>query len=384
MSAMTFRAWVLAALIGASAVLLAGCGGGGGGSRRLQRCVRDGESDALTVADVQQVIAQAVGEAQARRRQGDDRGRRPRGQRARACSRMNGARATFTITSGTRRHGGGLEGVQRCRSSSRRSRRRSPARTCRPRAMRSRRAPRARSSRALQSAAKPISRRAAVRRAVQSAVVLGPEPAGDAPERSARSAAPLGLAADPGGLPLYKNGTVVGGIGVMADGDLSVDLDIIDVDTDVDELIAVAGGSGFAAPADRRADHITVDGRTLRYVDSESIASNPAAAPPFACDRRVAGVLDQRPRLRRKPDRRRRRVRHARVGLSADRPTRRSPDSVRTSLVDAANMPSLSADSRHRRPAHASRGHADPSRAGSTSRTARARRSGGRWAPRRR
>ncbi|HEX6592387.1 MAG TPA: hypothetical protein VF050_10350, partial [Moraxellaceae bacterium] len=30
--------------------------------------------------------------------------------------------------------------------------------------------------------------------------------------------APLGLAADPGGLPLYKNGVVVGGIGVMADG----------------------------------------------------------------------------------------------------------------------------------------------------------------------
>ena len=29
---------------------------------------------------------------------------------------------------------------------------------------------------------------------------------------------PLGLSADPGGLPLYKNGTLVGGIGVIADG----------------------------------------------------------------------------------------------------------------------------------------------------------------------
>lgn len=90
---------------------------------------------------------------------------------------------------------------------------------------------------------------------------------------------PLGLSADPGGLPLYKNGTVVGGIGVMADGIYSQDLNIQDVDTDTDELIAFAGTSGFSAPNDRRADRITVDGRTLRFTDSEAIASNPAAAP---------------------------------------------------------------------------------------------------------
>ncbi len=54
---------------------------------------------------------------------------------------------------------------------------------------------------------------------------------------------PLGLAADPGGLPLYKNGTVVGGIGVVADGTYGLDRDITDTDTDVDELIAVAGGA---------------------------------------------------------------------------------------------------------------------------------------------
>ena len=29
---------------------------------------------------------------------------------------------------------------------------------------------------------------------------------------------PLGFSADPGGLPLYKNGTLVGEIGVIADG----------------------------------------------------------------------------------------------------------------------------------------------------------------------
>lgn len=93
---------------------------------------------------------------------------------------------------------------------------------------------------------------------------------------------PLGLAADPGGLPLYKNGAVAGGIGVMADGVYGLDLVITDRDDDLDELIAVAGSSGFAPPADIRADRITADGKTFRYVDSESIASDPARAPAFS------------------------------------------------------------------------------------------------------
>ena len=90
---------------------------------------------------------------------------------------------------------------------------------------------------------------------------------------------PLGLSADPGGLPLYKNGTVVGGIGVMADGIYGLDLNISDVDQDLDELVAVAGARGFDAPNGRRADRITADGRTFRYTDSETLASNPSAAP---------------------------------------------------------------------------------------------------------
>jgi uncharacterized protein GlcG (DUF336 family) len=45
--------------------------------------------------------------------------------------------------------------------------------------------------------------------------------------------------------------------------------------------VAAAGASGFAAPADIRGDRITADGRTLRYVDSEAIASDPSRAPAF-------------------------------------------------------------------------------------------------------
>lgn len=79
---------------------------------------------------------------------------------------------------------------------------------------------------------------------------------------------PLGLAADPGGFPLYKNGVVVGGIGVMADGDYGFDPDVTDVDDDAEERIALAGTVGFEAPEAARADRIYVDGTQLRYSDA--------------------------------------------------------------------------------------------------------------------
>jgi len=99
---------------------------------------------------------------------------------------------------------------------------------------------------------------------------------------------PLGLSADPGGLPLYKSGTVVGGVGVLSDGAYGLDANVLDVDLDADELIAVAGARGFDAPANRRAERITADGRSLRFVDSELLVSDPAAAPAFAV---LPGVL---------------------------------------------------------------------------------------------
>lgn len=105
--------------------------------------------------------------------------------------------------------------------------------------------------------------------------------------------APLGLAADSGGLPLYKNGTLVGGIGAIADGVYGLDRDIRNRDLDVDELVALAGSNGFEAPADRRADRITVDGKPLRFSDAQpsDLASNPAAAPSFALINGPSGAL---------------------------------------------------------------------------------------------
>lgn len=95
---------------------------------------------------------------------------------------------------------------------------------------------------------------------------------------------PLGLSADPGGLPLYKAGAVVGGIGVLADGVYGIDKNLADRDRSTDEMIAFAGTFGFAAPNDRRADRITVEGKTLRFsdVDFGDLSTSPADAPAFS------------------------------------------------------------------------------------------------------
>lgn len=79
--------------------------------------------------------------------------------------------------------------------------------------------------------------------------------------------APLGLSADPGGFPLYKGGTVVGGVGVVADDTYGLDLNIFDTDRNLDELIATAATFNYAPPLDRRGDHITIDGKTFRFSD---------------------------------------------------------------------------------------------------------------------
>lgn len=102
--------------------------------------------------------------------------------------------------------------------------------------------------------------------------------------------APLGLAADPGGLPLYKNGVVVGGIGIMADGDYAYDPDVTDVDGDPEEFMALAGIQGFAPPAEIRADRIPVDGSTLRFADARVEGLHPLQTS-FSAINNTAGTL---------------------------------------------------------------------------------------------
>ena len=79
---------------------------------------------------------------------------------------------------------------------------------------------------------------------------------------------PLGLAADSGGFPLYKNGVVVGGIGVVGDGDYGFDPTILDTDSDAEEFIALAAIQGFAPAENILADRISVDGTLLRFSDA--------------------------------------------------------------------------------------------------------------------
>jgi uncharacterized protein GlcG (DUF336 family) len=108
-------------------------------------------------------------------------------------------------------------------------------------------------------------------------------PAGISAATPGPQSAPLGLSADPGGFPLYKGGTVVGGVGVLADGVYSLDKNIDDIVVGSDEAIAFAASYNYAAPVDRRADEITAGGVTLRFSDvsASDLISNPAAAPGF-------------------------------------------------------------------------------------------------------
>ena len=64
---------------------------------------------------------------------------------------------------------------------------------------------------------------------------------------------PNGITIFPGGFPLYRNGVMIGAIGVSGDG------------IDQDDLIAAAGTVGFEAPPDIRADRQKYQGARLPY-----------------------------------------------------------------------------------------------------------------------
>jgi uncharacterized protein GlcG (DUF336 family) len=101
-----------------------------------------------------------------------------------------------------------------------------------------------------------------------------------------KPALPLGLSGDPGGLPIYKDGVAVGGVGIEGDGLYTVDRDPADFDQPFEELIAASAVRGFEAPALIRADNILVDGIRLPY---SNVASPPAPATmPFGS---LSGVV---------------------------------------------------------------------------------------------
>ncbi len=82
------------------------------------------------------------------------------------------------------------------------------------------------------------------------------------------SRSPLGLAADPGGIALYKNGIEVGGVGVEGDGAYTLDPDPSDNDQPVEELVARAATRGFETPPEIQGDKIIVNGIRFPFVNT--------------------------------------------------------------------------------------------------------------------
>ena len=65
---------------------------------------------------------------------------------------------------------------------------------------------------------------------------------------------PNGIQIFPGSIPLYKNGVLVGAIGISGDG------------VDQDDLIAAGGAAGYAPPVAIRSDQFFVRGVRLPFV----------------------------------------------------------------------------------------------------------------------
>jgi uncharacterized protein GlcG (DUF336 family) len=89
------------------------------------------------------------------------------------------------------------------------------------------------------------------------------------------------LDGSPGGLPLYKNGQLVGGIGVTGDGvpgpipGFRAQNPFIFIAVyDRDEDVALAGQRGFAPSSSITANNVFINGIRLSYVNSSTVYSN--------------------------------------------------------------------------------------------------------------
>lgn len=114
---------------------------------------------------------------------------------------------------------------------------------------------------------------------------------GGGPRRS-----PLGLSADPGGFPLYKNGVVVGGVGVIAGAAATYSLDLAPQrrTTDDEEAIALAAQHGYAPAASILGSRISVGGLYLPYANTSPPAVDrrtPVISAPIGVPGYTAGGI---------------------------------------------------------------------------------------------
>ena len=80
-----------------------------------------------------------------------------------------------------------------------------------------------------------------------------------------------GLAGTPGGLPLYQNGRLVGGIGVSGDGTVATDVTpAVTANPSSDEDVALAGETGYGPPGNIVGSDVFVGGIRLAYVASST------------------------------------------------------------------------------------------------------------------
>ncbi|MCR2832817.1 heme-binding protein [Parerythrobacter lacustris] len=306
------RIWCLSASL---ALALSGCGGGGGSNPSpiggtpapsptpppSGRLFADPALESLTTGDVQRIIAQAAGEAQARNLPSTI-AVTDRVGNVLAVFRMNGAPQTTRIS--TRQIGGlataaetvGLQGTDVPASAAAIAKAITGAYlSSGGNAFSSRTA-----SQIVQEHFPPAPNTVGLESGPLFGVQFSQLPCSDLSERFNPAGgtgaligpkrSPLGLSADPGGFPLYKNGVVVGGIGVVGDGDYGFDPNILDIEVNAEEAIALAGIQGFAPPPEILADRIPVDGTTLRFSDMTVADLSPLQAN-FGAINGSAGTL---------------------------------------------------------------------------------------------